>query len=579
MFGFLKKKLRKKIVVAIAVPYKKDSFLSAYERGDSDLIKTLSVLYKTNDCEILWDKYSTTAYTIKSSLRSYTERGVKVVDDFTIEKFHTIADVDIAIIIAHHSNVADKIEMADRMVFVNDFVNSVPLEFSGILDMSSCYSTTSQLYIKMRCPQSHIVAYKTKISLKQRMFVYDYVIKTICDKSDKDYIDATKDAFAILFSMQKQVGSVNDEIVYLGGEIQSSVFAPKQVEKGQPFLIQLAIHKSSDADTVEIMAREADGSTSLRNPLRLKLKLKKEDKVDLAINIDSVEKDDFILKKSRDFFYWQNEPVFKSYTVFVSDKCNSQKCVVTIKINVNKMPAGSITFVSEVTETPAKTEMVADIFMKRYDKNQEMNEAKAFLLNQMRAELNNLSEQRDIEICKNSIKLLEEKQMTMRENTVFKVFISSTSDLANFRNVMKERVLSCSMYPEMYESWPQKEKYPRDYCIEKVLNADIFVCILGPNYGYVEPTINTSMTEIEFRVAMLAGKPILVYVWDEYEEKMLTYIPEHQAEVEKQKALIKELNTKRMVELFKDEIGLALISNRELTLIQKELEYEGSIKG
>ena len=86
------------------------------------------------------------------------------------------------------------------------------------------------------------------------------------------------------------------------------------------------------------------------------------------------------------------------------------------------------------------------------------------------------------------------------------------------------------------------------------------------------------MTEIEFRVALLAGKPILIYVLNNYEEKMLDLLPEHQFEVDKQRKLINELNKKRMVEFFNDSFGLALLSSRELTILQKELDYENTNK-
>lgn len=586
----LRKTLRKKVVIAIAIPFTRQQFDTFFDRGDSDFIRSLTERFKTKDKETLWGCYSKIALSVKNNLQSYAKRGVVVIEELTTIQLQRIADADIAIVIAHHSDLKDEMEMSDGMVSTSNFVEAVPIEFKGMLDLSSCYSSSIQLSIKMRCPNSHVLAVKNKIPLQQRMTVYDYVIKTMCQQPKMEYLEIIKSAYAIILQMQRGGNvPVNPDIVYLGGSIQSSVFAPKQVEKGQPFLIQVAIHKSKEADAVEIMAREVDGSASLRNPLRLSFKLKKKDMVDIALKIDSAQKDDFKIKRARDSFYWENEPRFINFTVFVSEQCKSKSCLSTIKICVNKLPVGDITFNSEVVDTASQNNTAAEINFQNYNKPKEMSDAKSFLLFQLKKELEalvngntnrdgSLPSQRDIDICKNSIKLLEDIDSYQKQNQVFRVFISSTSDLSSFRNVMERRVLDCSMYPEMYEKWPQKDKYPRDYCIEKVLLSDIFVCILGPNYGYIEPTMDASMTEIEFRVALLSGKPILVYVMENYEDKMLAFLPEHQHEVNKQRDLINELDKKRMVEFFKDENGLALLSTRELTILQTELQNERTEK-
>lgn len=587
MLDFLKKKLRKKVVVAVAIPYTKAQFDNVFERGDSDFIKSLSTLYKTNDGCVIWERYSSTAKTVCDNLRAFEKRGAIIIPELTTDRINGIADAEIAILIAHHSDTTNAIEFADRMVTATEFVNSIPLVFHGLLDMSSCYSTTTQLSIKMRCPKCHILAVQDRTPLQLRMVVYDYVINAMSNKPEMDYLDAIKSAFSIILRSQKQNGTaVNPDIIYLGGSAQSSVFAPKEIERGQPFLIQVAIHKPEASDMVEIMAREADGSTSLRNPLRLKLKLKTNDRIDLALKIDSIGKDDFKVKRARDFFYWDNEPRFTDFTVFVSEQCLSKSCIATIKICINKIPAGDITFRSEVVDRVPQNVEAAEVVFENYDKAKEMNAAKSALLCQLESELGLLIKQsdesqiqpspflRDIEICKNSINLLKSSITDQQQNKVYKVFISSTSDMHEFRKIIEQRVLECSMYPEMYEKWPQKDMYPRDYCIEKVLLSDIFVCILGANYGYVEPLMDTSMTEIEFRVALMSGKPILVYVLDNYESKMSSYLPDHIYEVEKQRKLINELDKSRMVEFFNDSIGLALLSSRELTLLQKELDHE-----
>ena len=115
---------------------------------------------------------------------------------------------------------------------------------------------------------------------------------------------------------------------------------------------------------------------------------------------------------------------------------------------------------------------------------------------------------------------------------ILKVFVSSTSDLSQYRKVVREQIESCEMYPDMYECWGQGNDYPRDKCCRHVMDSDIFVCILGARYGFVEPAWGMSMTEIEFRVAMKAGKPILVYIYGSYKEEMQKLLPQYQEAVD-----------------------------------------------
>lgn len=607
---FLRRTLPEKTIVAVAIPFNKQQFDTLFDRGDSDFIRSLTKVYKTEDKTVLWDKYSITADYVRTNLTHFAKRGAMIIEELTTRQLQRIADADIAIIIAHHSDIKDEIEMADGMVPATDFVNAIPTAFTGLLDLSSCFSSTIQLSIKMCRPNCHVLAVRDKISLHKRITTYDFIFKEMSLPSSRkriqeqlnapsekqlslmdmepymrEYLEIVKSAYAIILRERSRDNvRVNPEVVFLGGSVQSSVFAPKQVKKGQPFLIQVAIHKAADADRVEIAAREADGSTSLRNPLRLSFKVKKGDRVDIALKINSTQKDDFKISRSQDSFDWNNEPRFTNFTVLVSEQCKSQSCMATIKICINKLPVGDISFNSEVVDSITQKDAAAEINFMAYNKQQEMKEAQATMMLRLKQELDSLLEgttdkentclQRDIEICKNSIELLESTDARQKHNQIFKVFISSTSDMAPYRKAMEKQVLDCSMYPEMYEKWPQKDKYPRDYCIEKVLGSDIFVCILGPNYGFIEPNLRTSMTEIEFRVALLSGKPILVYVLDDYERKMLDYLPEHQYEVDKQRDFINELDSKRMVEFFKDEFALSLLSSRELTLIQTELTHQ-----
>ena len=173
-------------------------------------------------------------------------------------------------------------------------------------------------------------------------------------------------------------------------------------------------------------------------------------------------------------------------------------------------------------------------------------------------------------MCQKCLDLIQAKPKE-KKHSPLRVFVSSTSDMYLFRNVLKEQIESCEMYADMYEKWGQGNDYPRDVCCSHVLQSDIFVCILGAKYGFIEPLWNKSMTEIEYRVASNAGIPILVYIINDYKQKMQKLEGDELENSKRQEALIEELKNKRLVCLFENELGLQLQSNTELITLKSRM--------
>ena len=82
------------------------------------------------------------------------------------------------------------------------------------------------------------------------------------------------------------------------------------------------------------------------------------------------------------------------------------------------------------------------------------------------------------------------------------------------------------------------------------------------------------MTEIEYRVALQSGKPILVYIMKDYLKKMADSEPEEREFIERQKAFIKEVKETRMVDFFEDELDLSLMARTELMMVKKDIEHD-----
>lgn len=217
-----------------------------------------------------------------------------------------------------------------------------------------------------------------------------------------------------------------------------------------------------------------------------------------------------------------------------------------------------------------------------FDKEKEKLEAKLLLTSRLNNRIQELySAQADedtaqnvihqeLDMCKKCLELINNNSKA--HNEVLKVFISSTSDMKEYRDVIRERVFALGMYPDMYEMWGQGNDYPRDMCCKHVLESDIFICILGPNYGFVEPIWDKSMTEIEYRIASNAGIPILIYIKKDYREQIAELPEEEKNVASRQLSFIDELSTKRMVSIFPNEVSLALLADPELLTLKHNLQ-------
>ena len=176
----------------------------------------------------------------------------------------------------------------------------------------------------------------------------------------------------------------------------------------------------------------------------------------------------------------------------------------------------------------------------------------------------------DLEICDSSLRVICERGNII-SNVKKVVFVSSTSDLKPYRDVLKKQIEECEMVPEMYENWPQGDLTPSDACCAKVLSSDILVCILGAEYGFVRPDAGSSMTEMELKCALQSGKPILLYVLQDYKERMQSLLPQKKDDVDKQTRLIEQFARDRLIKFITDETSLSTISGRELERVKSTI--------
>lgn len=576
----------------MGVPYTRESFHDVYHKAESDFIRSLKTTYGCEKEDELWTHYQSTASEVERTIKQFAKAGAEVISLADTKVLESANVYDVVIITAHHSEVADELDFNGKMIPVQDVAEAFPSSFSGYIDLSCCYSTLLQTYIKRNCtsPDCHVIAINSHTSLSLRMILYQFIIKDLC-KHDISYLDTYKN---VIIELQKVLTHTSDrkcvELVYLGAEGRSTIYAPGKVKRGNSFVVQIYLHKKKDSEDVELKARMVDKQTEMRATQCIPFKLKKGDSIEIELSTPQKNKG-FKIDKKRKNCIWLNEPVPVDYIVSVDNDCEEEQFIGKVKIAKNKQNLGEIVFTTEVVDSYVNNKSQATFDYFPYDKEKESAESSLFIKNELERQLMLLqreSEQsdsleekdsisREINVCKDLIEIINANHKELDQKTL-RVFISSASDMKEYREVIKKEVESCNMYPEMYENWTQGNTYPRRECCKHVMQSDIFVCILGARYGFIEKEWERSMTEIEYNVAKKIGIPMLFYVVKHYEKDMQDLLPELENEVARQKALIQNLTEKRIVEMFENKLMLQLIAGKELTQIKTSLEIARGIR-
>lgn len=584
MFGiFKKKKLHKRILVLNAIPYTEVEFKNLCMYGTSDFVKSLNS-DKAKSPDDIWKRYEATARQIGSTLSKLSKWGVEIINNFSLSDLAQITNFDIAIIIAHHSDNSDEIELGSRLVSTRLFIDAFPRDMVGTVDFTSCYSSYLLPPLKLKNPQCKFIGIDVATTLPFRLFLMEEVIKSMRDNNKIEYKEAlilTLRRVSKAFPAEDYESHITySENVRLGGsQLKSTVFAPASAPKGQDFMVQVFLHNEKDSDEVLLTAQMIDDNTSVRNSKTLSFKVVKGDKIEFQLMQVPNASGDFEIEDEIKGFIYEESPSSVEFCVSVLSSCKKDAFIGKIKIAVNKLPVGDMLFKTAITAAhDDESQICADFVFNRFDTSRESENANQWLLDRItnvkQRLLSNISGQTkesrvELEICDKCMELLSSNDY--HESPILKVFISSTSDMKKYRLVIKEQVTSCEMYADMYELWGQGNYYPRDMCCKHVINSDIFVLILGSSYGFVEPFWEMSMTEIEYRVAERCGIPILIYIdtnWqkgiDDDKNAVLS---------KKQEALITELSSNRLVHFFQNENKLAMQCIAELLTLKNRMIY------
>lgn len=517
-------------------------------------------------------EFQSCAEDVKKCLVRLNTLKVDVYEAISRELLSRACKYDIVIVVAHKDEESENLILSDSHLSIDDFVAYLPTSFEGILDFSSCYSAAAMKRIKERCPKCFVQVSVRQTTLPLRLIMYPHIVELLNKDKKRGYRETYLEVLQAAAESVTDSGSCAGHSVKLGKQV-SSIYAPNTVKRGTPFMIQVFFHNDADGKAVDIEAKRVDTKTGLKETFSIPLRLKKKDRLFVRLSFISPEKNYIVIEDNIDTksIVWLGQKAKVVFCSTVMESFTGDSFVGRLMMEVNSIPIGESYFTICVADKAIVTP--ADIVLKPHDFYAEKSMAREILLKKLYANKVKLQEgllcttsdvekkkvENSIQVCESCILLLQE-ETNFVNNPIKKVFVSSTSDMKPYREIVKNEIESCNMYPEMYENWPQSSQTPKHECCRRVIESDILFCILGSRYGYVEPTLGMSMTEIEYRTALEAGKTILVCIIDP-----LNKSDEPEELAIRQKELIDEIRSSRILKFFSDTDSLAKDATRNLS--------------
>ena len=512
--------------------------------------------------------------------------GVIIGEGITENSLRNILEFDLVIVLAHLDEENNELILKDSRMGIDTFVNAIPENFNGIIDFSSCHSAQWINCIKAKSPNCHVMGAMGQTTLPFRLYIYPFVIQMYLSNDNIAY----NNAYTMVMDFVKKemearqkgtnVEAGNAEGATKLGKQMSSIYAPAKVARNQAFMVQLFLHDDSiSVNKITIQAKKFDPNTRCVETQTLPIKIRKGERIAVRLETFSSQPENIRIDRPVKETIWNGQSVKFQFNVIVSDSFAESSFIGNLLIEVNHEPIGESSFTIQVSEK--KDDAPATISIERRDRNIDGEQGRANLKSQLQNNLHTLLDQWDhaqddasraklrkaIDTCQLCIHLIEspiESEALVRPK---KVFVSSTCEdfMKPFRSIARNVITSLKMEPEMCDDWPQTGCNPTHVCCQKVLDSDIYVGVFGGRYGYIEPSLKSSMTQVEYLTALSAKKKMLLFVINP-----LNSTDEPDAVKSKQESFIADMKKTRILRTFSDVSELSeLIKNDLLELITK----------
>lgn len=138
------------------------------------------------------------------------------------------------------------------------------------------------------------------------------------------------------------------------------------------------------------------------------------------------------------------------------------------------------------------------------------------------------------------------------------VFVSSTwEDLKDYRAAARAVIEGLGLTFIGMEDFPPTGTAPVDFIRREVNRAELYVGVLGMRYGFVDPALGFSMTELEYRQAVASGKPRCLFVMGDRAQVSLSMLDPDADRFRKLLEFRNRVLKENVVQFFNDPVELA----------------------
>jgi hypothetical protein len=171
--------------IAFGIPTSREQFISAVRARTSDLIYSLRGGWQEYRYAFL-DAFEATA-------APFHKVGITVIPNAALEHFAELFGTHRAIVLFSHWN-RETVEFADGMRRVEDIVEQIPKEFTGVLDLCVCHPVTLVKTLRAERPECLVKFMHHTARPRYWLHLYKLVFEIIALRGRSNYLDALETA-------------------------------------------------------------------------------------------------------------------------------------------------------------------------------------------------------------------------------------------------------------------------------------------------------------------------------------------------------------------------------------------------
>ena len=273
---------------------------------------------------------------------------------------------DVVIVVAHRDISSDELVLADGTMLIKDFVSSIPSDFKGVIDFSSCYSATAFNAIKDRCPQCKVQVAIVETTLLRRLIIYPSIVECLYDNPTIDYATAYKEVSKAFDYAMDEIDSKDSDIVPMThlGEQMTSIYAPKEVKRDSVFQIIVFFHYDFEKGVIKVKAERWQTNAIIRDDFEIPILLNENDEISVLLSFDSTDNDNIRVKDNEysKTVAIKKELLVEKFIVIVMPDFRGNSFLANIEMTKEDEPFIRCAFNIDVTdhENKAPAEVVAE---------------------------------------------------------------------------------------------------------------------------------------------------------------------------------------------------------------------------